>query len=244
MPMTDKLIFNTCVTYGDVDRREIMLLPRVFKLLQEVAIRHANQFGTGTDALATRAETWVLNRIAATIQRYPRVDDELRVETWSSGIRGFKGLRDFRVYDGSGAVVVVASSLWLYISVRAKAITRVPRDIADTFPVCHDPVAFPELDKLPFESPGVGAAVVPVTLRYSDFDINEHVNNAAYFDLLQSALAQSGGPAMPRTVRLKYAKAIPAEARQVDVRLEPQADGVRFSMEGDGLEYAVGAAAG
>jgi medium-chain acyl-[acyl-carrier-protein] hydrolase len=240
--MTEKLILNTTVTYGDVDRRERMLLPRIFKLLQEAAIAHANQFGTGTHAMATRGESWVLNRIAVAIDRYPRADEELRVETWSSGIKGFKGLRDFRVYDTRQQAILSASSLWLYISVRTKLIARLPREVAEGFPVCAEGAWCPQLEKLPFESPAAGAPAVPITLRYSDFDVNEHVNNAAYLDFVQTALTHAGRPIYPRRVRLKYAKAIPAETTRVEVRIEPLGAITRFSIEGDGAVFALGEA--
>ena len=50
--MTAKWTLNTEVAHGDVDRSARMLLPRIFKLLQEAAIAHANHFGTGTTAMA------------------------------------------------------------------------------------------------------------------------------------------------------------------------------------------------
>src|SRR4051812_21466389 len=169
--MTEKLVLTTTVDYGDIDRRGVMLLPRIFKLLQEAAIVHANQFDRDASASATRVvEAWVLHRIAVTIDRYPRVNETLRVETWSSGLKGFKGYRDFRVYDAASKPVISASSLWLYVSLNTKSIIRVPRDLAARFPVGHDAVAHPDLEQLSFTAPASGAPAIPVSVRYSDFD--------------------------------------------------------------------------
>ncbi len=243
--MTDKLILPATVSYGDVDRREVMLLPRVFKLLQEAAILHANQYGTGTGAIFSRGETWMLNRIAVEIDRYPRYEEVLRLETWSSGIRGFRGYRDFRLYDAQERCLLRGSSIWLYVSLRTKAIVRVPREVVETFPVGHDLPAFPELEEAEFAAPGAEARRIALGLRFSDFDVNEHVNNAAYFDLLQTALARAGLPVEPRTIALRYAKGIPAEVDAVEVRVERMEGGdggaaARFSVEGEGVLFAVG----
>ena len=100
--MTEELTLNTIVSYGDVDRDEVLLLPGVFKFLQEAAIKHADLFDAGTHAMVSRGESWVLNRMAAAIHRYPRYEESVRVVTWSSGIRAFKGYRDFRVFCGCG----------------------------------------------------------------------------------------------------------------------------------------------
>ena len=235
-----KLSFNATVSYADVDRAEVMLLPRIFKLLQEAAIMHANQFGTGTQAALTRAETWVLSRIAVGIERYPRHDETLRVETWSSGIKGFKGLRDFRVYDAEQCPIISATSVWLYVSLKTKSIVRVPGDIAGGFPVCAEGVWCPELERMPFEPPGPEGRDVAISLRYSDFDANGHVNNAAYLDFVQSALARSVGAERPRRVRVNFARAIPAGAESVAVRLEPRGDRTRFSIEQGGVSFARG----
>ena len=64
--MSAELTLNTTVSYWDVDRDQTLLLPGVFKFLQEAAIKHADQFDAGTRAMATRGESWVLNRMAPT----------------------------------------------------------------------------------------------------------------------------------------------------------------------------------
>lgn len=238
--MHSKLTLNPTVAYGDVDRREVMLLGRVFKMLQDAAIAHANQFGTGTDAVAERAETWVLSRIAVEIVRYPKAGESLRVETWSTGIKGFKGYRDFRVFDAQENCVLSGSSLWLYFSLKSMSLVRVPKPIIEGFPVGSEPAWCSELEKLPFDAPDAQAIPVPITLRYSDFDVNEHVNNAAYLDLVQTALAQAGRSAYPRRVQLKFGKAILLKTAMVEARVEPQGTTGRFSIEGEGDTFAVG----
>lgn len=240
--MTDKLTIEAKVTYADVDRDEAMLLPRIFKLLQEAAILHANQFDTGTRALTERGETWVLNRMAVAVRRYPRFEDTLRVETWSSGIRGCKGFREFRVLDATGGEMIAGSSLWIYVSVRTNGIVRVPREVAGGFPTREGDVFCGDLEK--WEAvPPKDARAMSVTLRYSDFDVNQHVNNAAYLDLVQTALVEAGGSARPAEVRVKFAKAIAAGCRSVDVRVGQRAEGTMgraFSVEAGGRLFAVG----
>lgn len=239
--MTGKLILETKVAYADVDHAEVMLLPRLFKLLQDAAIAHASEYGATTTSVA-RGETWVLNRIAVAIARYPRVGEPLQVETWSSGIKGFKGYRDFRVRDGAGETLVSASSLWLYVSQGRKAIVRVPREIAEGFPT-HAAAWCPDLENQEFEPPAAAAPAVPLHLRYSDFDANAHVNNAAYLDLVQTALHRLAQRPHPRRLRLKYAKEIPAQTERIEVRVETRPSSARFSVEAGGVLFACGEAA-
>ena len=231
--MSNPFILTAAVPFANVDREQVLLLRGVFELLQEAAIKHADEFAAGTRAMATRGETWVLNRMAAEIARYPRYEEPLRVVTWSSGIRGFRGYRDFRAYAGD-ALVVSASSLWLYVNLGTKSLCRVPREIADAFPSRSDPVFCPGLEKLVWTPPAPEAAGAEISVRYSDVDGNGHVNNTAYFDYLQTALARGGFAPRPRRLEIQFLKEIPPEADRVHVRLAPREAGIDFALAGPG----------
>lgn len=237
--MNDQLTLDTIVAYGDVDRDEMLLLPGIFKLLQEAAIKHADQFDAGTRA-RVRGESWVLNRMAAAIRRYPRYEEPVRVVTWSSAVRAFKGYRDFRVYCGD-ELVASASSLWLYVNLRTRSLIRVPEDVARAFPSRPGEVFMAELEKLKLIPPGDGSLpVCRSSVRYSDVDGNGHVNNTAYLDLLQTALARNGLPTRPEMLQVHFLKEIPSDAEAVDVRLEVRGPATAFSMTGPDALFAQG----
>jgi medium-chain acyl-[acyl-carrier-protein] hydrolase len=216
----EKWVLKTSLSFGNVDRDHVITLSGIFKLLQEAAISHANQHDTGTDAMIIRGESWVLNRMAAEIIRYPNYGEHLRVETWSSGIRGFKGYRDFRVFDASGEVLIAASSLWLYVSMQTRSIIRVPRVIAAHFPCFNQECYCPDLETLHLPLPASEKAKrTTISLRYSDIDANAHVNNTSYLDFLQTSLAENGQSPRPAWVKIKYGKGIPAGTASVTVHL-------------------------
>jgi len=238
--MNETLNLDVTVSYWDVDRDAQLLLAGVFKYLQEAAIKHADQFDAGTRAIATRGESWVLNRVAATIHRYPRYEEPVRVETWSSGIRAFRGYRDFRIRRGD-ELLVSASSLWLYVNLKAKSLVRVPAEVASGFPSHAGPVFQPDLDHLRLAPPRADAgAPIRVSVRYSDVDGNGHVNNTAYLDYLQTALGRAGLPPRPGQVEVQFMKEIPPGAEAVDVHLDARDDGVAFSVGAQGETFALG----
>jgi acyl-ACP thioesterase len=228
--MNAELVLDTIVAYGDVDRDGVLLLPGVFKFLQEAAIKHADQFDAGTRAMVTRGESWVLNRMAAAIHRYPRYEEPVRVVTWSSGIRAFKGYRDFRVFCGD-ELVVAASSLWLYVNLKTKTLVRVPEEIAGRFPSGSGAVFHPELDKLKLVPPRAGLVPpCPVSVRYSDVDGNGHVNNTAHLDFLQTALVKRGFQVRPQNVAIQFLKEISPGADSVNVHLEVKEPVIIFAL--------------
>jgi len=239
--MTDEFILQTTVPYWNVDREQVLLLRGVFEFFQEAAIKHADLFDTGTRAMISRGESWVLNRMAAAIHRYPRYEEAVKVVTWSTGVRACKGFRDFRFYCGD-ELVASASSLWLYVNLKTKTLSRVPPDVAAAFPSRPGDVFRPELDKLKLTPPAAGTAGRAISVRYSDVDGNGHVNNTAYFDYLQTALARSGGSPRPSRLEIQFLKEIPPTAETVSVALETRGQNIAFGLSGPEGLFAQGSA--
>jgi len=221
---------TTVVPFADVDRNQVMLLPQLFKLLQEAAVQHADLYGVGVRGIAERGTSWVLNRLAVELSRYPRRDEQIRVNTWSTGVNTFKGFREFRLYSG-GELLLSASSLWLWIDLHTRSLTRVPAEIASTFPVGTGFSPYrPEIDQLRLTPPVPTAPVVNLDLRYSDQDANGHVNHTAYFDLLQTALLRTGRSPQPCRLEIQFLREIPPETTAVEVRLEGRDAETAFSL--------------
>lgn len=227
--ISQEFVLDGRVSYWNVDRDNLLSLRSLSAFLQEAAIKHADQCGAGAQAKAARGESWVLHKMAVSVSRYPRYEEALRVTTWSTGIRSFKGYRDFRVHCGE-ELVVRASSVWLYLDLASKGICRVPRDVAEGFPT-HPAAPFsPGLEKLRLAPPAEGSVGRDISVRYSDYDGNGHVNNTAYFDYLQTALATLGFPQRPGEIQIQYLREITPAVGQVRVSLERRDADVAFSL--------------
>ncbi len=238
--MNEILTIDATVCYREVDREEKMLLSSLFKHLQDAAITHADQYDIGARAMSSRGESWVLHRLAAVIHRFPDYGETVRVRTWSSGIRAFRGYRDFRVHAGD-ELLVAASSLWLYVKIATRSLIRVPADVAAGFPAHPVDVFRPDLDALKFAAAtDERQSAIDISVRYSDIDANGHVNNTAYFDYLQTALARRGLPTRPRSVEIQFAREIPPDTGSVPVRLEPGASATAFSVGEPAAPFALG----
>jgi len=238
--MSTDYILTTVVPFGDVDRDQVILLPQLFKLLQEAAVRHADLYGVGVVGIAERGTSWVLNRLAVELKRYPRRDENIRVTTWSTGVHTFKGHREFRLHSGD-ELLLSASSLWLWIDLRTRALTRVPAEIAAGFPVGSGSPPFrPDLDHLRLVPPLGTLPALSLDLRYSDQDANGHVNHTAYFDLLQTALLRRGLSPQPRRLEIQFQREIPPEIAAVEVRLEPRAGETVFAVSSGPTSFAQG----
>ena len=160
-------------------------LPTVCNFLQEAASLHAASLGFGKGDFAAAGEniSWVLTRMAVKMNRYPKWEDELTVETFPRGGRKIVAWRDFEVKDAKGETLGVASSEWMIIDLKTRKIHAIPEKVFQA----NDPKNVPVLGSEPFakfrfpEGDGGRAAKAYVAMK-SQIDLNGHVNNVHYIN--------------------------------------------------------------
>ncbi len=207
------------IGYFQVDQHHSIRLSSLFQLFQEAAIHHANQWEIGTSIMEDKGESWILNRVAMQLDRYPRLDETVTIQTWAPRLTQFKGFREFRIVVG-GETIGRISTLWLYINIEKKAFSKIPFEIEQAFPVRPDDIYFESLDRLRLPKPKSNSLATSISLRYTDIDGNHHVNNAAYMDMIQTALHHQNLDTRPRTVEIQFAREISPDAESVTVQLE------------------------
>lgn len=150
--------------------------------LLNCADAHAEQHGFGITKLHDNRYTWVLSRVVIEMKRMPRQHEKFRIRTWVENVYRLFTDRDFEIVSEEGEVLGYARSIWAMISME----TRKPEDLLAlhggqiTNYVCSK--------ECPIERPGrikVQAPTEPLWVcqpRYSDIDINGHVNSVKYME--------------------------------------------------------------
>lgn len=239
MPIDRIYTLKHRVGYFQVDQDHRIHLSSLFKLLQEAAIQHATQGNIGTQIMEEKGESWILNRVVMQLDRYPRFDESLTIQTWATQMKHFKGFREFRILAGEELLGKV-STLWLYINMKEKAIARLPGDTVKYFPTRPNEIFFEDLDRLRLKKPGPEAKETQVTLRYSDIDGNQHVNNAAYMDFLQTALYHQNLNTRPKELQIQFSKEISPQTNIVSVHLTKDKERGIFGINSMGDPTASG----
>ncbi|MDZ7694202.1 MAG: thioesterase [Balneolaceae bacterium] len=161
-------------------------LQTICDLLQEVAGNHALELNWDVTQLKEHNLTWFLHRLDLEIEKYPRWRENVTVQTWPSGSDRLRAYRDFLILDDNEEVLVRALSYWLMINLESRRPSRMPKEVLEispkntdhVLPLKDDRPQFPEniFDKKQF------------AVRYSDLDINEHVNNIKYVEWITETL--------------------------------------------------------
>ena len=171
-----------CVRAYESGVNNQVTLPAYCNYLQEIAGNHARALGLGIHELQDAGFTWMLARLHLVINTYAAWRENVNIRTWPAGLRGrLTAVRDFFVCGDSGAVLLQGVSEWLYVDLNTRKIVRLPHAFAALAPADTPLVDVPEKScKPPDFSEAEWSA--SLTVRHSDHDFNNHVNNAHYVE--------------------------------------------------------------
>lgn len=142
---------------------------------------HASDRGFGIAELNENHYTWVLSRLAIELEDMPYQYETFSIQTWVENVYRLFTDRDFALVNKDGKTIGYARSVWAMISME----TRKPADllalhggsISDYICDKECPIDKPGRIKVATEEP-----VWVYQTRYSDIDINGHVNSIKYIE--------------------------------------------------------------
>lgn len=173
------------ISTNDVDATQKASFQSICRYLQEMAAVHAAKLNLGFHDMMDQHRTWVLAQMLIRMEELPRFQDNIRIKTWSNGPDGRFALRDFEVSDAGGKIIGRASSAWLVIDIREKTICRLDEYFRD---YRYNEVEY-VLERRPGRIKPLAAEreAGSLEVRFSDLDINGHVNNVRYIDFILDA---------------------------------------------------------
>lgn len=165
-----------------IDNRGLARPSAMFDMMQDAATVHAEASHIGREDLQA---LWVLSRLHCQLARPITVHEEIQVRTWCAGVRGATWLRAFELRAGTELVGQALSS-WVVLDPDNRRILR-PAQI---------PAMRNYLEILPAECPAVPGKLACGALqahhvhkvRYSDLDVNGHMNNVKIVDVVCDGL--------------------------------------------------------
>ena len=142
---------------------------------------HATDRGFGIASLNEDNYTWVLSRLAIELDEMPYQYEDFTVQTWVENVYRLFTDRNFAILNKDGKKIGYARSVWAMINLN----TRKPADllalhggsIADYVTDAPCPIEKPSRIKVTTQEPSA-----TLTAKYSDIDINGHVNSIRYIE--------------------------------------------------------------
>ncbi|KAK7281670.1 hypothetical protein RIF29_09860 [Crotalaria pallida] len=168
--------------------------------LQETALNHVKTAGLLGDGFGSTPEMckknliWVVTRMQVVVDRYPTWGEVVQVDTWvsASGKNGMR--RDWLIRDcKTGEILTRASSVWVMMNKLTRRLSKMPQEVREeigSYFVNSDPVVEEDNKKLTKLDDTADYICTGLSPRWSDLDVNQHVNNVKYIGWLLESVPQ------------------------------------------------------
>jgi acyl-ACP thioesterase len=171
----------------DVDFNNKMKVSSLFNFMQEAASNSANTQGFGYDDMVAKQLYWVISRAKIEFSSFPVLDEEIIIETWPRTTDKLYAIRDFIIYHQDKTEIARATTSWLMINGASMRPQRL-NSSQITFAILEEKIAVEALcEKLELNKENKTETINTVKIGYNDIDINQHVSNVKYVELIFNA---------------------------------------------------------
>lgn len=192
------------VRLGDVSPGGRLRLDAATRYLQDLSADDT------ADAALPDAEAWVVRKTVLEVRSFPRYLEQMTLATWCSGTGSHWAERRISMVGSHGADIEAATT-WVHLDPN----TGRPRRVPAGFDAIYGEASGGRRVKarLLHPDPPPGAPSSPWVLRFTDFDVLSHVNNAAYWEAVEEVLAARRDLRAPLRAELEHHSAIERGAR-------------------------------
>lgn len=174
------------VRLGDATPNGRLRLDSIARYLQDVSNDDTR------DAQWSDPHWWVVRRTVIDVHEFPKYLEEINLITWCGGLGSHWAERRTQITSLDGRVLVDAAALWVHVDKETLQPSRVPEDVVELLTTSSGGRSVGARLLLRQKDFAANANIVPSpwVLRFSDFDAVGHMNNAAYWEMVEEHLAQ------------------------------------------------------
>ena len=194
-----------------VDCFRRLRLSVLMRLFQECCIAHTEELGMGRAKTLDRGFLWVINAETIEIGRLPEYDEEITLLCRPGETLHFFFPRQMSIQDAEGREIIRIGALWSLIDMKARQLIDPDEEGIAIHGENRPGDIMPPLSLREREA----SRLIPDReASYSLVDINGHVNNAGYMDLVLDTFGFEELESLQfKTVRCLFRKEIPAGTR-------------------------------
>ena len=168
------------VLNADADFRSLLRPSALLRYVEQVSADHARAFGMDDAFFHEQGVAFLVGKQALRFDRVPRRTEKLTLTTRAEESRRGSIKRITTVTDASGAQVAMVDCRWIVVDLAENRILRQPGWTVEGF--WNESVE----GELPLRLHKCRDGLVSAgewTARYSQCDLNGHINNAVYLDI-------------------------------------------------------------
>lgn len=194
----------------DFDRYGRMQPASVLDIFQDLATIQAEDMGIGRDDMMAKGVFWAVVRSKFEIVKAPSHYQVVTARTWPHTPTRFSFMRDFSLRDEEGDLLVKATSEWVLMDVESRKFASVKDYYAGSTDFSEERAFEKRPRKIRAFDEG-NRPTCTIVPRFSDLDLNGHVNNARYANYVVNALKPTGEGSI-KTFQIDYRHEVLAES--------------------------------
>ena len=177
--------FNSRVRYTEINHYKGIMDPSsIINYFQDCSTFQSEDMNLGLSYLKQRNRVWLMAGWNLHILKHVSLWEEVTVGTWPYAFKGFYGYRNFVMQDKNQNLLAVADSIWVYMDTEHKCPARVPEDTGYQL---EPPYPMEHMSRK-ISVPKTLDALSPFTVKKSNIDSYNHVNNGQYIKMAEEFL--------------------------------------------------------
>ena len=178
---------NKQINFYDLNSRGDVKLTALLKHINLAAGTNADEIGVGLDVTIPMNLAFVVQRFGLQIFDWPTYKQVVKIRTWPSEITKGTFIRRGDMWDEAGNKMMEWTSLWVLIDIKERKVKR-PKALSIELPQYGLMDVEVEAQKIDIPEDARLLASYSHTVQYSELDINMHMNNAVYGDLIANVV--------------------------------------------------------
>lgn len=241
--MDDRLVYEKriLIRSEQVDMTRTLRISELFRIMEEASIAHTEELGCTRRKTLDRGLLWVIARQSAEIEEMPRYDDEIIIRSWQGEMIQMFFPRFYEIRK-DGRCIIRGYAFWTLIDEKSREMIM-PEDYDISIP------ARPGSEEIYIQAVVLPKNAEPSDVKrlkvgFSQVDINGHMNNTRYFDLVDDMLWEeasesgSGGITKPRSILANYVSELKA-GTEITINEYRSGDSVFFEGSKDKTSFRI-----
>ncbi|CUU51159.1 acyl-[acyl-carrier-protein] thioesterase [Clostridium beijerinckii] len=184
--MSKKFTKKYEIHYYEVNSNLRCKLSSIIDFVCDVGTQQSEALGGGIDYCTKNNCAWVFYKYDIKMYRYPMFGEIISVTTEAIGFKKFYGLRKYTINDQNNNVIGEALALFFLINIDKRRPMRIQDEQYHIYGVDGDVDYDISMDKI--ERTNDEQYYKQFSIRYSDIDSNNHVNNVKYVEWAMEAV--------------------------------------------------------
>lgn len=174
------------ITYYMCDRTNRLTLSMLVNILMDVSEKHSAYLGTGEDVVKGLGYNWIILHYEFQIEKMPKVNDRVEIETIATEYNKLFTYRDFIVRDKDNNEIITVKTTFALMDLEKRKMARLPEEIIAPYEATYSKRIRRNIKPQPVDFDRANQKVYNV--RYFDIDSNNHVNNSQYINWLLDSM--------------------------------------------------------